>query len=147
MNACPIAQPDRRLRDAFTHWRGMEENYFDPNRFRLNLNSFIQEARNVTFILQKKKSELPGFEGWYSGWQEKLKADPILRWIVESRNRITKQGDLEIKSECNIVFTTDWTDELTRRFKGNPLVPSSILAKQVLAQIPKIIFPKKASFA
>jgi len=114
----------------------MEENYFDPNRFRLELNSFIQEARNVTFILQKKKSELPGFEAWYSSWQEKLKADPILRWIVDSRNRITKQGDLEIRSECNVVFMTDWTDEFTRRFNANPLVPSLILAKQVLSKIP-----------
>lgn len=114
----------------------MEENYFDPNRFRLNLNSFIQEARNVTFILQKKKGDLPGFESWYSSWQERLKADPILRWIVESRNRITKQGDLEIRSECNAVFQTDWTDERTKRFKANPSVPSLILAKQALSQIP-----------
>jgi hypothetical protein len=113
----------------------MEENYFDPERFRLNLNSFVQEARNVTFILQKNKKELPRFEEWYAGWQDKLKADRILRWIVESRNRITKQGDLEIKSECFVIFTTDWTDEFSRRFKGNPLTPSPVLAKQVLMQI------------
>jgi hypothetical protein len=44
------------------------------------------------------------FEEWYAGWQEKLQAGPILRWIVESRNRITKQGDLEIKSECYVTL-------------------------------------------
>jgi hypothetical protein len=115
----------------------MEENYFDPERFRVSLNSFIQEARNVTFILQKNKKEIPRFEEWYAGWQDKLKADRILRWIVESRNRITKQGDLEIKSECFVTFTTDWTDEYSRRFKGNPLMPSPVLAKRVLMQIPK----------
>ena len=59
----------------------MEENYFDPERFRVSLNSFIQEARNVTFILQKNKKEIPRFEEWYAGWQDKLKADRILRWI------------------------------------------------------------------
>jgi hypothetical protein len=115
----------------------MEENYFDPDRFRMSLNSFIQEARNVTFILQKNKKELLRFEEWYAGWQEKLKADKILRWIVDSRNRITKQRDLEIKSQCFIVFTADWTDELTRRFHGNPLVPTPVLARQILMQLPK----------
>jgi hypothetical protein len=52
----------------------------------------------VTFILQKNKSNMPGFDFWYNRWRERLKADPVLCWIVESRNRITKQGDLDTES-------------------------------------------------
>src|SRR5437868_939514 len=98
MTSCAIAPADRRLRDAFHYWRKMEQAYFEPYEFRVSLNSFIQEARNVTFILQKNKKNVPDFESFYGSWQAGLRQDPIMRWAVESRNRITKQGDLETES-------------------------------------------------
>jgi hypothetical protein len=114
----------------------MERAYFEPYEFRISLNSFLQETRNVTWILQKNKNEIPDFESFYAGWQARLKEDPIMRWAVESRNRITKQGDLETESQSFITFITDWTNELTRRFKGSPALPSTLLIEQVLKQIP-----------
>jgi hypothetical protein len=137
VSPCPIAPADRRLRDAFHLWKRLERTYFDPHEFRLNLNSFLQEARNVTFILQKNKKQIPGFEQWYARWQERLKNDATLRWVVDSRNRITKQGDLETESQSFVSFTTDWTDELTQKFRADPLVPSTVLVRSVLKKIPK----------
>jgi hypothetical protein len=98
MSLCQIAPADRRLRDAFHHWRQLEWTYFAPYEFRINLNSFLQEARNVTFILQKNKSAIRGFEKWYSDWQQRMRDDALMKWAVESRNRVTKQGDLETES-------------------------------------------------
>jgi hypothetical protein len=83
MTSCPIGAADRRLRDAFHLWKRVEREYFNPYEFRVALNSFIQEARNVTWILQKAKSKIPGFQGWYEAWQTRMRDDPILRWIVE----------------------------------------------------------------
>ena len=134
---CPIAPAERRLRDAFHHWRQLEQDYFNPDRFRMALNSFLQEARNVTFILQKNKAKVAGFDAWYSPWQEKMKADPILLWAVESRNRITKQGDLETESQCLVKFTSDWTDELTHEFRANPIAPAPAIVAHVLQNVPR----------
>ena len=59
MSSCPIASADRRLRDAYHHWKTLENVYFEPDAFRVGLNSFVQEARNVTWILQKNKRMVP----------------------------------------------------------------------------------------
>jgi hypothetical protein len=97
----------------------------------------VQEARNVTFILQKNKKQIPGFEQWYAPWQERLKNDATLRWVKDSRNRITKQGDLETESQSFVSFITDWTDELTQKFRADPFVPSTVLVRSLLKKIPK----------
>jgi hypothetical protein len=114
----------------------LENAYFEPYEFRVNLNSFVQETRNVTFILQKNKKDIPGFEEWYSKWQERMRRDVLMKWAVESRNRITKQGDLETESYSMLTFTTDWTDDLTREFRARPSVPSTVLIQEALARIP-----------
>lgn len=146
MSPCHIAAADRRLRDAFHHWRQLERTYFEPYEFRINLNSFIQEARNVTFILQKNKNAIPEFENWYSSWQQRMRDDPLMRWAVESRNRVTKQGDLEAESYSVVTFTADWTDERTERFQGPPSLPSVTLIQQALSKIPKEEIAEDALF-
>jgi hypothetical protein len=144
MSPCPIASTDRRLRDAFQLWRKMERAYFEPDEFRVNLNSFIQEARNVTFILQKNKDNVPEFDAFYSPWQARLRDDPIMRWVVESRNRITKEGDLETESQNVVTFTADWTNERTRRFEASPALPSTILINAVLKKIPRELITEES---
>lgn len=95
---CPLAQVDRRLADLHRHWHVAEGAYFDPDAFRVGIQTAIQTARTVTFILQAQKAIFPDFDGWYSSWQEKFKADALMRWMVDARNRIEKQGDLETYS-------------------------------------------------
>jgi hypothetical protein len=122
----------------------MEQAYFEPYEFRISLNSFIQEARNVTFILQKNKKNVPDFESFYGPWQARLRQDPLMRWAVESRNRITKQGDLETESQSFVTFTTDWTNELTRRFKATATLPSALLVNSALKQIPRELISEES---
>lgn len=95
---CPLAPVDRRLADLHRHWHVAEAAYFDPDAFRVGIQTAIQTARTVTFILQAQKRIFPDFDGWYSSWQDKFKADPLMRWMVDARNRIEKQGDLETHS-------------------------------------------------
>lgn len=52
----------------------------------------VSNGRSVTFVLQKLKGRAAGFEPWYAGIQEKLRADPVSKWFVELRNRIEKEG-------------------------------------------------------
>lgn len=92
----------KRLFDAQTHWHNANKQYYDPNGFRMLINSCIQELRNVTFVLQSNKRGIEGFDEWYEPWQERMRANKSLRWLVSARNYIVKQGDLELKSILRI---------------------------------------------
>jgi hypothetical protein len=103
---CPLAALDRRLADAHTLWHQAETAYFDPDGFRLSVQNAIQTLRSLTFILENHRAIIPDFANWYGDyidekrgkrgkWQERLHADPLMRWMVEARNKIEKRGDLE----------------------------------------------------
>ncbi|WP_262423401.1 hypothetical protein [Brevundimonas denitrificans] len=94
----PLAAVDQRLADLHRHWHIAEAAYFDPDAFRVGIQTAIQTARTVTFILQAQKAIFPDFDEWYSGWQDRFRADTLMRWMVNARNRIEKQGDLETHS-------------------------------------------------
>lgn len=95
---CPLAEVDQRLSDMHRLWHRTNDSYFDPDEFRINLNSLIQTARTVTFILQKHKDRIPEFEAWYAPHQAAMKANTTMRWLVVARNEIEKEGDLKTKS-------------------------------------------------
>ncbi len=76
----------------------------------------------MTFILQSNKAVIPNFDQWYGDyvdekhgrrgkWQECLHADPLMRWIVEARNRIEKKGDLESHSFIRAEILASYLDE------------------------------------
>ncbi|PKD38187.1 hypothetical protein CWO84_23485 [Methylomonas sp. Kb3] len=92
----------KRLFDAQAHWHNANKQYFDPNAFRMLINSCIQELRNVTFVLQSNKRGIEGFDEWYEPWQDRMRSNKSLRWLVSARNYIVKQGDLELKSMLRI---------------------------------------------
>ncbi|OPH82386.1 hypothetical protein [Nitrobacter vulgaris] len=96
--ACPLAAIDRRLEDVHRHWHSAERAYFEPDGFRIAIQTAIQTLRTVTFVLQSNKHLIPEFDRWYAPWQEKLKSDGLMRWMVDARNKIEKQGDLEANS-------------------------------------------------
>jgi len=100
----------KRLFDVQAHWHKADENYFNPNEFRVAINSCIQELRNVTFVLQNNKRNIPNFESWYEPWQEKMRANKYLKWLVSSRNYIVKQGDLELHSVLRIEVIGSYID-------------------------------------
>jgi hypothetical protein len=88
---CPLAPVDRRLGDLHRFWHQAEQAYFEPDDFRVAIQAAIQTARQVSFVLQKQKARVPDFDKWYGGWQEKLGANPLMRWMVDARNRIEKR--------------------------------------------------------
>jgi hypothetical protein len=114
---CPLAVVDRRLRDVHQLWHEAERGYFRPEKFRLAAQNAIQTLRTVTFILQKHKHPIPDFELWYGSpskagrWQERLHADALMRWMVEARNNIEKQGDLETNSFVRAEIIASYLDE------------------------------------
>lgn len=45
------------------------------------------------------------------GWQEKMRADLIMRWLIDARNKIEKQGDLRSHSELHATLIASHADE------------------------------------
>ncbi|TAU22557.1 hypothetical protein ELI51_19830 [Rhizobium leguminosarum] len=95
---CPLEPVHKRLEDLHYQWHAAEAAYFDPDGFRMAIQTAIQTSRTVSFILQSNKAVIPDFDGWYERWQEKFRADALMRWMVDARNRIEKRGDLEAHS-------------------------------------------------
>jgi hypothetical protein len=93
-----LAAVDRRLDDVHRLWHQAEDNYFEPDSFRLSIQSAIQTLRSVTFVLQNNKAIISDFDKWYTPWQEQMKSDKVMRWLVDARNRIEKEGDLNAAS-------------------------------------------------
>lgn len=86
---CPLSAVDRRLADVHQHWHDAERGYFDPERFRIAIQTTIQTLRTVTFILQSNKRLFNNFDSWYESWQQKLRADPLMRWMVPAGRMAT----------------------------------------------------------
>lgn len=102
---------ESRLREAHRRWHECLDSYQEPEDFRDALNAALQALRNVTFVLQKAKSEIPGFEEWYPGEQDALRADPVMRWVVDARNHVVKEGDLTTHSWLRAKVIASYDDE------------------------------------
>jgi len=90
---------ERRLADLAHLLGTCAQTYFEPDLFRMNVNQFLQTSRTVTFIIQKNKAQIPGFDPWYAANVEApWRADTLMTWAKDSRNKIEKQGDLELHS-------------------------------------------------
>lgn len=107
---CPTPTAQKRLEEGHRWWHGCLDNYDDPPSFQANLNACIQALRNVTFALQKEKRLIPDFDTWYPPQQDLMRADPLMRWLVNSRNRVVKSGDLELLSTATMRLILQYKD-------------------------------------
>ncbi len=131
---CPIPGTHRRLEEAHRLWHRAAEAYEDPDEFRTQLNALIQALRNVTFVLQKEQDAIPDFDAWYERWRDIMKEDGVLRWLVQARNVIVKQGDLETHSTATAGIQASWDTPQTRTFDVPPLVPTLAVAAKILTE-------------
>jgi hypothetical protein len=109
-NRCPLAAVDQRLDDLHRLWHQAADAYFDPDAFRVAIQSAIQTMRSVTFILQKNKAIIPDFDRWYGEWQKTLGADPLMVWMRDARNTIEKEGDLDTHSFVRAEIVASYLD-------------------------------------
>jgi hypothetical protein len=128
LNVCSIPKTHRRLIDAHLLWHQALEQYHNPEGFRANLNAAIQELRNLTWILQSEKHAFDDFDRWYSPWQARMKRTRLLRWLVEARNVIVKEGELEAKSTALVKVITP-RDDVVVEVSVPPDAPATLIVK------------------
>lgn len=118
----------RRLDQSHQLWHRALASYPEVDAFCLEVNSLIPALRSVTWLLQKDLKHRDGFEAWYVERQDAMRADPVLRWLVDARNRIEKQGDLELRSTARVSVIASWLPAPYDDFDMPPLLPPAAIA-------------------
>jgi hypothetical protein len=136
---CPIPNTHQRLRQAHLLWHQTVESYQEPELFLTNLNSLIQELRNITFILQSEKARFRNFDEWYRPFQTNLKANRSSKWLHDARNLVVKQGALLGSSFAILRLLTFQDREIARVAIPEPLSSESVLqSDEVQHRLPQI---------
>jgi len=92
-----------------------------------NLNAFLAACRSVTFVMQKSLSKVAGFDAWYDGWRQRMKADPAMGFFLELRNISQHEGPVSYVGG-SIPYPPGWT----YRFAGNrEAVPSMLVGRDI----------------
>lgn len=134
LGGCPTPRAHKRLEDVHKLWHQTEQNYFSPDDFRINLNNTVQTFRSVTFVLQKNKRLIPDFDNWYEGWREEMRADRVMRWLVDARNKIVKEGDLETLSTVRLYLVAGWGQPPTRDYVVSPKSTFKEIVEDLLSE-------------
>lgn len=74
----------------------------DKNRRMSGLRNLIVFGRSVTFVIQNLSSIEPNFSKWYETIQSELKSDPLMKYFVDVRNNILKQGKMEVSTSTHL---------------------------------------------
>jgi hypothetical protein len=92
----------RRLEDFGKLIQTADEAYFEPEDFRRALIAALQTARAVTFLLQKNKATIPGFNDLHQRLiKEGLGSDLVMKWMIEARNTgIRRHGTPALRSKA-----------------------------------------------
>ncbi|WP_454776421.1 hypothetical protein [Janthinobacterium tructae] len=72
----------------------------DYTRRMSGLRNLIVFGRSVTFTLQNLSSKADGFDEWYLAEQEVMKADSLMKYFLNLRNEILKQGKLNVSTSA-----------------------------------------------
>lgn len=130
--SCPIPNTHTRLHQVHRLWHQTQSSYPDPEGFCTNLNASLEALRSITFLLQKEHPAIADFAPWYDEWRDRMKQDSLMRWLVEARNRVEKQGDLETFSTARVSILASWSGaQVLRDFKVNPLISPHAIAEQL----------------
>lgn len=100
-----------------------------PEAFRINTNHFLQTARTITFLIQKNKKEIPDFDNWYNNnILQPSSNDEIMKWAKTSRNKIEKEGDLELNSSLSVSLIYSYlpNDDIIIKTTNSELLCSNI---------------------
>jgi hypothetical protein len=133
---CPIPKTHARLDQSHALWHESLDSYAEPDRFVGRLNALIQALRSVTFVLQKELRHKENFDSWYLPWQERMRADKRMTWLVSARNKIEKEGDLDTHSVAHVRVVGDWRETAVAELDVDPTSEAHDIARRVSVLVP-----------
>jgi hypothetical protein len=118
----------RRLEQAHQLWHRALNSYPSVDGFCFAVNNLLQTLRTVTFVLQKSLRHRDGFDAWYAERQREMTDDAVMRWAVEARNHVEKEGDLDLRSTARVSVLASWLEAPYEEFDIPPLIPPEAIA-------------------
>ncbi|MGE6123696.1 hypothetical protein ACLH0G_03165 [Aeromonas rivipollensis] len=95
----------RRVEETLETAKHGLSDLLDPSRTRryTGLRNLIAFGRSVTFVIQNLRGvDGLDFDSWYQPRQEAMKADPLMRYFVDARNELEKQGKLSVATSAHL---------------------------------------------
>lgn len=95
----------QRVEDTLETARHGLSDLLNPSRSRRNtgLRNLITFGRSVSFVIQNLRGvEGLNFDAWYQPHQDAMKADPLMRYFVDARNELEKQGRLSVATSAHV---------------------------------------------
>jgi hypothetical protein len=86
----------QKFAEAAYFYNGMLPHRTNPVVFPYYLSAFVSALRSVTFYLQKQYAHAPAFAPWYEAKQQEMRADPVLKLLVEKRNMALHQEPFDL---------------------------------------------------
>lgn len=76
----------------------------DGSQRSAGLRNVLVFGRSVTFVIQNLRTIVPAgeFDAWYTPHQVKMKADPLMKYFVDARNNLEKQGKLSVSNSFHV---------------------------------------------
>jgi hypothetical protein len=135
--SCPLPKTHNRLRQAHDLWHEIGGVYPDVDEFVIKLNACVQAVRSVTWVLQKELSRQEWFKDWYASWQATMRADVRMKWLVNARNAIEKEGDLDTRSIARVSIAATDGEQVLANMEVPPLLGPAEVAEIVkLPELP-----------
>ena len=86
----------QKFSEAAYFYNGMLAHRTNSVVFPYYLSAFVSALRSVTFYLQKQYAHEAAFGPWYESKQEEMRADPVLKLLVEKRNLALHQEPFDL---------------------------------------------------
>ncbi len=119
------------MNQAHGLWHEALDAYQDPELFLTRLNALLVSLRSVTFVLQKDLRHEDGFDEWYEEQRVQMRADSVMRWLHDARNKVEKQGDLAVSSVALLSIEGPWHTSEAKVISVEPWQNSSKIARGI----------------
>lgn len=132
-DGCPLPQTHGRLHQAHRLFHLLERAYPSADEFVLQLNAAVEGFRNVTFILQNEMGAvIPDSGAWYEVWRERMRTDPVMKWLQDARTQVVHKGDLDTHSTARVSLRASWYGaHPIVEFDAPPFVPPEYIAHEL----------------
>lgn len=131
----PIESALDRFREAHFWIHTLEQYYHFADPFRWHLNAFLKSIKEVPPLIQMGLQNRPGFSAWFRVERERLRADPLMRFLSEQRDFVVHRGTLVPNSHGSIGITEGRGFKLGLTFPVHPLEDSDAAMHRYLRHV------------
>lgn len=100
LTSLAISRAEQVLQTAYFGLKILKKG--DPSERSTGLRNVLVFGRSVTFVVQNLRSIVgeQRFNKWYEPHQSAMRSDPLMKYFVEARNNLEKQGRLDVSVSC-----------------------------------------------